>query len=71
MSPADTTMKTTLLPADDAAFGPLSDTERQEVIALYEAAGAAQAAALDEAFREAIGILPRLVRVPAKKILFG
>jgi hypothetical protein len=49
----------------------LTEPESTELLGLIDDARAAQKAALDAALGEVLGKLPRLVRVPARKIMFG
>jgi hypothetical protein len=49
----------------------LTESECAELLGLIDDARAAQKVALDTALGEVLGKLPRLVRVPARKIMFG
>jgi hypothetical protein len=49
----------------------LTEPECAELLGLIDDARAAQKVALDAALGEVLGKLPRLVRIPARKIMFG
>ena len=49
----------------------LTEPECAELLGLIDDARAAQKVALDAALGEVLGKLPRLVRLPARKIMFG
>ena len=60
-----------LLGADLAVLDQLSADEADELHALIQTARTEQQAALDDAIEAALHHLPRLARIPARKILFG
>jgi hypothetical protein len=49
----------------------LDEPESAQLLSLIDAARVTQRAALDSALDEVVGKLPRLVRLPARKIMFG
>jgi hypothetical protein len=49
----------------------LTEPESAELLGLIDDVRAAQKVALDAALGEVLGKLPRLVRLPARKIMFG
>jgi hypothetical protein len=49
----------------------LTEPESTELLGLIDDVRAAQKVALDAALGEVLGKLPRLVRLPARKIMFG
>jgi hypothetical protein len=49
----------------------LTDDECAELMAMIDAARRTQRAALDTSITEVLGHLPRLARLPARKIMFG
>jgi hypothetical protein len=49
----------------------LSKAERARLVELIEAAKASQSAALDEAIEDGLSHLPRLLRLPARLLIFG
>jgi len=60
-----------LLGADLTVLDELSADEAADLFAMVQSARTAQQAALDDAIEAALGHLPRLVRVPARRVLFG
>ncbi len=54
-----------------AAARALSDAECAELLSLFRAARRRERADLDRSVDEAVGALPRLLRGPAKAIMFG
>lgn len=56
-------------PAD--VLGQLTPDEAATVLSLYLSVRQARRAELDTAIDDTLGFLPRLVRIPARKIMFG
>lgn len=52
-------------------LGQLDEDEAGELLGMFRAARRTQNKALDGAIDEVLGHLPRLVRMPARKIVFG
>jgi hypothetical protein len=59
------------LGGDLEVLAQLAPEECAELLDMVRTAKAAQRQALDDALGQVLGHLPRLVRVPARKILFG
>ncbi|WP_227980384.1 hypothetical protein [Nocardia spumae] len=49
----------------------LDQHEAATILALFACARQNQRRSLDRAIDDALGVLPRLIRIPARKILFG
>lgn len=49
----------------------LSDEESSDLLEMLEEARSGQIAALNAAIEETLGHLPRLLRGPARKVMFG
>jgi len=59
------------LGADLAVLDELSGAECAELLELFRAARERERVALDRSLADVLGKLPRLVRGPARKIMFG
>ena len=59
------------LGADLEVLGQLTEPECAELLTMIEDVRSAQRQALDASLGDVLGKLPRLVRAPARKIIFG